>query len=555
MPTSTWTLKGGTIVDGTGGPRATGDVVIEGDRIASVGPAASSGTVIDVEGLVVAPGFVDIHSHDDWIAPLPNGPELLGPNVRQGITTTVAGNCGLSPAPLGEDGHVGAIERMLLVGWVTDQIGWSWRSIGEYFDVIEERGLPLNLCLFVGHSTLRATVMGHLCERVATPSELDEMKRMLEEGLDQGAIGLSVGLEYFPGRYAGPSEVALLTELVAARDGLTAVHTRGISGLYDHGMAEAIGFASSSGCRLQISHVAPMGRAYWGEVDKLFDRVDTARGAGLDVAFDVVPWTTWTLAAAEVMPHPISDLGTDAILALVSSGDGRSYLRRTIESLPPAWPPWVDGRVTRNMVLDMGWEAMVVADPRSAEFDARRGETVAAMAHGMGRDPYEVYFDLVAASKGKAQFVNVGYGGDLDDDTPLQRILARPDAMPETDTVPVPGDGGVHVSLPLFYGTMAKFLGRYSRDLGLVSLEQAVARITSFPAERARLSDRGVLREGAFADVTVFDPDEIGERGTLLDPEPAGGIPHVFVNGEPVVRDGVYDPARRSGRALRKGIG
>jgi N-acyl-D-amino-acid deacylase len=163
-----------------------------------------------------------------------------------------------------------------------------------------------------------------------------------------------------------------------------------------------------------------------------------------------------------------------------------------------------------------------------------------------------VYFDLVADSRGRAQIVNVGYGGDLEDDRPLQRVLARPDAIPETDTVPVPGpNGSVHVGLPLFYGTMARFLGRYSRDLGIVPLEQAVERITRVPAERVRLRERGVLREGWFADVTVFDPREIGERGTLLDPEPAGGIPHVFVNGEPVVRDAAYDPARGAGKALR----
>ena len=552
MMRNAWTLKGGTIVDGSGGAGYVGDIVIENDRVTSVGAAASSGTVIDVTGLVIAPGFVDIHSHDDWIAPLPDGPALLGPNVQQGITTTVAGNCGLSPAPLGDDGPVGALERMLLVGWVTDKMGWDWQSFGEYLDVLERRGLPLNLCLFVGHSTLRASVMGHLCERPATPGELGEMKRLLAAGLDEGAIGLSVGLEYFPGRYAGPSEVESLTALVAGRDRLTAVHTRGISGLYDQGMAEAIGFATSTRCRLQISHVAPMGRANWGAVDKLFDRVDDARRAGLDLAFDVVPWTTWTLAAPEVMPHPIQDLGLDAILALVSSADGRRYLKETVESSPPTWPPWVDGRVTRNMILDLGWDSMIVADPRSPEFEERRGETVAGMAAALGRDPYDVYFDVGASSRGQAQVVNVGYGGDLDSDEPLQRVLARPDAIPETDTVPVPGpNGSVHVSLPLFYGTMARFLGRYSRDLGIVPLEQAVARITRVPAERVRLRDRGVLREGAFADVTVFDPGEIGERGTLLDPEPAGGIPYVFVNGEPVVRDGTYDPARRAGRALR----
>jgi N-acyl-D-amino-acid deacylase len=395
--------------------------------------------------------------------------------------------------------------------------------------------------------------MGHLCERTATPGELAEMKRLLTEGMEQGAIGLSVGLEYFPGRYAGPSEVEVLTEIVAHRDGLTAIHTRGISGLYDHGMAEAIGFSAATRCRLQISHVGPMGRSYWGEVDKFFRRVDEARAGGLDIGFDVVPYTTWTLAALEVMPHTVQDLGTDAVLALASSDDGRRFLREKVESSPPTWPSWIGGRVTRNMVLDMGWDAMIVADPRSEQFGARRGETVAAMAAGLGRDPFDVYFDLVESSQGKAQFVNVGYCGDLEDDTPMQRVLARPDAIPETDTVPVPGDdGSVHVGLPLFYGTMARFLGRYSRDLGLVPLEQAVARITRLPAERVRLRDRGLLREGAFADVTVFDPDEIGERGTLLDPEPAGGIPYVFVNGEPVVSDGVYDPARRPGRALRK---
>jgi N-acyl-D-amino-acid deacylase len=550
---SGWTLKGGTIVDGSGSPARVGDVVIDGDRITSVGPAASSGKVIDVAGCVVAPGFVDIHSHDDWLAPLPEGPALLGANVQQGITTTVAGNCGISPAPLGEGGPVGAVERMLLVGYVTDRIGWSWSSVGEYLAVLEERGLPLNLCLFVGHSTLRATVMGHLCERAATPGELAEMKRLLVEGLNQGAIGLSVGLEYFPGRYAGPSEVELLTEVVAEHDGLTAVHTRGISALYDRGMAEAIGFATASGCRLQISHVGPMGRENWGEVDKLFDRVDAARDAGVDIGFDIVAYTTWTLAAPEVMPHTIQDLGLDAILALSSSADGRRVLREKIESSPPTWPSWIAGRVTRNMVLDLGWDAMIVADPRAAQFEEHRGKTVAAIATALGRDPYDVYFELVASSSGDAQFVNVGYAGDLEDDGPVQRILARPDAIPETDTVPLPGkDGSVHVSLPLFYGTMAKFLGRYSRDLGVVPLEQAVARITRVPAERVRLRDRGLLRAGAFADVTVFDPDEIGERGTLLDPEPAGGIPYVFVNGEPVVREGNYDAAVRAGRALRK---
>jgi N-acyl-D-aspartate/D-glutamate deacylase len=547
---SGWTLRGATIVDGTGAAAVVGNVVVEGDRLAAVGGTETGGTVVDAHGLVVAPGFVDIHSHTDWIAPLPEGRALLAPNVLQGITTSVAGNCGISPAPLGDEFRRGSIERMLLVGLVTGGMGWSWRTLGEYLDEVERRGLPFNLCLFVGHSTLRATVLGD-AQRQATPGELIAMRALLEQGLRDGAVGLSIGLEYFPGRYAGTSEVTELAAVCGAHGGLLAAHTRGISELFDEAMDEALAIARASRCRLQIAHVNPMGRANWHALDGLFERVDAAAEDGLDVAMDIVGYTAWTMTALELLPHVVYDLGADAVLALAASGEGRRHLRERIERAWPAWPPWVEGRVTRNVLLEMGWDALVLADP-AAGFESERGRALGEIARARGADPFDLYFDLLAASGGGARVVNVGYGGDFEDDAPLRRLVLRPDALPETDTVPVPGPGGrVTLPLPMFWGTMPRFVGRFSREHELVPLERAVQRITQLPARRVGLEGRGELHEGAFADLVVFDPDTIGDRGTFLDPEPAGGIRHVFVNGQPVVRDGDYDPEPAPGRALR----
>jgi N-acyl-D-amino-acid deacylase len=508
--------------------------------------------VIDATGLVATPGFVDIHSHVDWIAPLPEGAELLEANLRQGITTSVAGNCGISPAPVGDFRNRAAIERMLLVGAVTDAIEWSWSSVGEYLEEVERRGLPFNLAVFVGHSTLRATVVGEL-QRAATPCELARMRELLAAGLREGAVGLSVGLEYFPGRYAGPSEIQELANVAAAHDGLVAVHTRGISELFDPAIGEAIAFAAASGCRLQVAHVNPMGRANWSAVEQLFDRVDAARGAGLDVAFDIIGYTAWTMTALELLPHVVTDLGNDAILALAARDEGRAHLRRLIEGAWPEWPPWVEGRVTRNVLLEMGWDALHLADAPPGLEDAR-GRTLAAVADARGRDPFDVYFDLLIASGGAARVVNDGYGGDRDDERPLERLVLRPDAIPETDTVPVVVGGSVSLPLPLFWGTMPRFLARFSRDRELLPLEEAVRRISALPAGRARLTDRGTLRPGAYADVVLLDLEQLGDRGTMLEPEAPGGIEWVFVNGQPTVAAGSYDPARLAGRALRASV-
>jgi N-acyl-D-amino-acid deacylase len=546
-----WTLAGASIVDDTGAEPRVGNVVIEDDRIAAVGGEQRRGTVIDATGLIAAPGFVDIHSHVDWIVPLGDGPALLAPNLMQGITTAVAGNCGVSPAPLGDVFRRGEIERMPLVASISDAFGWNWSTLGEFFGEIERRGMPLNIATFVGHSTLRATVLGD-AQRGATPTEMAQMRTLLEQGLRDGAAGLSAGLEYFPGRYAGPSELEELARVTAAHDGLFAVHTRGISELFDEAMTEALEFGRASGCRLQLSHVNPMGRANWDAIEGLFEGVDRARANGLDIAFDIVGYTEWTMTVVEALPHVVTDLGTDAVLGMAARTEGRAHLRELVERAWPAWPPWIEGRVTRNVLLEMGWDAIHLAD-EAPGFSGERGRTIAAIAGERAADPFDVYFDLLLASGGAARIVNDGYGGDANDEAPLRRLAVRPDAMPETDTALVEASGKLTLPLPMFWGTMPRFIGHFSRDLELVSLADAIHRMTRLPARRARLDGRGELAPGAFADVVLLDLDELGDRGTVLDPEQPGGVEWVFVNGDPVVRERDYDPSRAPGRAIRAG--
>jgi N-acyl-D-aspartate/D-glutamate deacylase len=258
------------------------------------------------------------------------------------------------------------------------------------------------------------------------------------------------------------------------------------------------------------------------------------------------------MTAIETLPHVVSDLGDDAVLALAAPGPERAHLRELVERALPAWPPWVEGRVTRNVLVEMGWDALYLADGPPG-FEDDRGRTLADVAQDSGADPFDVFCDVLLASGGKARIVNDGYGGDRQDDAPLRRLVVRPDAIPETDTVPVTVNGKVALPLPLFWGTMPRFLAHFSRDLELLPLEDAVARITSVPARRARLADRGELRPGAHADVVLLDLVELGDRGTFLEPQAAGGMQWVFVNGEPTVNDGTYDPGRLPGRALRVG--
>ena len=257
---TTLTLSGGTIVDGSGGPGFTGNLTIDSGVITGVGGRDTQGEVLDVTGCVVAPGFVDIHSHADWLLGYQAGHALLAANLEQGITTAVVGNCGSSPAPVVGDTEKSQVDRQPLADSVSDQLPWTWRSFGDYLDWLAARGVPINCAFLVGHGMVRCGVMRDPTA-LASRRELIEMQRLVGSSIDQGAFGLSVGLEYFPGRYAPPSEIAALALIAGQKGAMVATHTRGISCLFDHAMDEVIGIARESKCRLQNLPCQPHGTA------------------------------------------------------------------------------------------------------------------------------------------------------------------------------------------------------------------------------------------------------------------------------------------------------
>ena len=541
MAAGTFSLVGGQVCNGSRSAPVRADVVVTGDQIVAVGNNVATGRRIDVRDLVVAPGFVDIHSHADWVAPLPESVDLLSVLGRQGITTTVGGNCGTSAAPILRIPPEGAIEQTLGIDLVAGRVDWRWRSVADYASHLESNShLPVNLAMFVGHNTIRAQVVGEAA-RSATPSELRRMSQLISDGYVQGAAGLSFGFEYFPGRHAGTDEAAALAASMPG--GVVALHTRGLSELYTSGMEEAIEIGARSGKRIQLSHVNPLGRAFREEWHRLPEIVAAARKRGVEVGWDAVVFTVWENDWPGLFPYTVSGpLGRDGMLSLMRSAPGRAHLR-TLLNQHARWPSWPLGEITKNPLQDVGWRDLILAKTTALRYASGVGRSVAEIADSDGRDAFDVFCDMVAQDPLDTRFLNAWVTGDLEDDSPMAELLRLDDLMPETDAFPDAGPlGEVRVDMPHWHGTMPRFLGRYCRELGLMPIQDAVWRMSGLPADWLGLRDRGHLRAGAIADIVVFDPLSVGDRGTALQAEPPAGIEWVFVNGQALVQQGALHP-------------
>lgn len=483
-------LRGATVFDGTGAPGVVRDVGVDGDRIVDGDPG--DGVVIDGAGLALAPGFVDVHSHDDAIV-------LVDPELRcktlQGVTTTIVGNCGMGISPH----RVGTV---LFRAWTPGlEAVPPWDGYGGYLDRIDASPPSLNVGVLVGHGSIRAEVLG---PRDVQPSgtELDAMGALVREGMDAGALGLSTGLIYEPGRYATTDEViALATE---ARDGLYTTHMRNeADGLLD-AVAEAIRIGEEAGIRVQISHHKASGRANWGKVAESLAMLDAARARGVDVAVDQYPYTAGSTSLYAIAQNGALDDGA-------ASGVGALEPENVIIASANGHPEW-------------------------------EGLHLGQVGELLGMPPRTAADHVIAATNGSAIVVLESMSED-----DVRTVLADPHTMIGSDGLAAPGKPH-----PRLWGTFPRVLGRYARDLGVLSLAEAIRRMTSLPCETFGLTDRGVIRPGAFADLVLFDPATVGDVGTYEDPErPPTGIGAVIVNGTVVARDGEHTGAR-PGRALRR---
>jgi len=542
-------LRNARVVDGTGNPWFRADVAVDGGKISRVGrlEGARARRVIDVEGRVVAPGFIDIHSHCDFIVPLPDQAEFLRHFVAQGITTLVVGNCGYAPAPINP--ATAPLMQAYTAFIKPRDLEWRWTTFGEYLDYLERNGVYMNTVHLAAHGALRIAVMG-FDARSPSSDELQRMEELLAECLDSGAAGLSCGLIYAPGMFATTDELSALAKLLRPSDALFTAHVRGSSETLLPAAKEVVEIGRAAGVRVQHSHLEAFGKPNWPKVEETLALHEEAREAGLDHGFDVIPYTAANTTFLAILPPWSLDGGVPKLLERLRDRETRKRIERDVREVVPRWPTWEPGGWPHNLVEATGWGNVWIMWVESERNKHLEGKSLARLAEETGKDPFDVAADLILDEEGHVTALYLGVSGDLEEEWALRQVMQHPRASIETDAFSL-GRGKPH---PALFGSFPKVLGQYVREQKLLTLEDAVRKMTSLSAERLKLKDRGLVREGCWADLTVFDPDTVWDDTTYLEPDrPPRGIDYVLINGVVIVERGRVDTRTFAGKVLRHG--
>jgi N-acyl-D-amino-acid deacylase len=535
------------ILDGCGNPWYWGDLAIQDGRIAQIAPPGSlqGWQTLDIGSRYLSPGFIDIHTHSD-LSILVNRPAESA--VRQGATTHLIGNCGMSPAPLDER-HL--VEMRQSWGRISDQpeVTWEWRTFNDYLRLLESGGLGINIASLAGHGALRLAVLG-LDERPPSATELDRLKSLLSEAMESGAFGLSTGLVYPPGCFASTDEIIALGRVVSRYHGLYASHIRGERETILEAVAEAIRIGRETGVPVQISHNAPkFGAPHDARANLRL--VDEARLAGQDVTVDNDVHTDLAPSLTSGLPQPLQDLPHPEIIALFQDPLSRLQVRQEIVlDRRPAFGP-------SGLLKHSQWDRITILHaPKDMQ---AIGKTIAALSREQEKDPFDVYFDLIVRNGHAVDAIF-----DYIDEANIRLLLQHPAVMIGSDGEALATYGFLNDPppySPCSYGEFPGVLERYVRDQPVLTLPEAIRKMTSFPAQRLGLLDRGHLRPGAWADLVVFDLDRLHDRATNLYPHTypfenyphryPQGIDYVFVNGVLVV-DGEHHTGALPGRVLRR---
>ena len=513
------TLAGGEVFDGSGGGAFRADVGILDGRIACIGDLSGqeSAERIELNGLAVCPGFIDLHTHSDFTL-LVNG--RAESQVHQGVTTEAVGQCGHSCAPVARTGDA----RHGAIGYSDDcTVDMGWQSFGEYLERLDSSGLGVNVAAFVGHGAVHRAVMGDEL-RAPAVEETRRMADLLAEAFDQGAYGFSTGLEYWPGNICAPEHIIPLCAVAARHDRLYATHVRNRDAYYDLGFGEALCTARNASARLQISHIQPKYGAPPHAMEHSLEMIESARGQGVDIAFDVIPhdWSHTLIKA--ILPPWAQEGGTSGILERLKDPDTRERMKKNPKHM------WL-------LVTDERWDAIALLN--SEENPQLVGETFADIGRIRNTSPFDAALDLMEEEGERMGGLLWTSHSFSDDDIDL--CLRQPECAVISDTLALAPYGALekYVGSVSGYGWAARFLGLYVRDRHVLSLEEGIRRMTSLPAQRLGLRDRGRLQPGLAADVTVFDKTAIRSRCTIKEPRTyASGIVHVLVNGRFAMRDG-----------------
>ena len=525
-------LRNGWIVDGSGNPRYRGDVAVRGDRIAAVGflGGAQARETLDVAGLVVAPGFIDMMGQSEINALIDN---RVFSKITQGITTEVTGEGG-SVAPLTDQLVLDDSDAMKKWHYRED-----WRDLDGYFAQLAKQGAAVNIATFVGATQVRLAVVGK-ANRAPTAAELERMTALVDTLMRQGALGVWTALEYAPASYSKTDELIALAKAARRHGGIYASHMRNEGVRIDDALNELFQIARDAGIPAEVSHLKVSGRKSWGQMPRILARIDSARAAGLDVMADQYPYTRAATALDASIPSWAESGGWDSLLARLRDPATRARLRDEM----------VNPKGTESFYYEAGGGAgVLITGTFQDSLRYLQGKTVGEIAAQRHRDPVETLFDIVLAEQGHRTDAVYAVMSEPD----VQAAMKTWWVAVNTDFGGVAPDGpfGTQSAHPRAYGTFARVLGHYARDLKLFPLEFAVRKMTSLAAQRVGLSDRGLLKAGMAADITVFDPVTVADKATFEQPhQPSVGFAYVFVNGQKVLDHGKLTAAR-PGRGLR----
>src|SRR5947207_360332 len=512
-------LKNGRIIDGTGNPWFSGDIAITSGHIVAIGNVgATAKRIIDATGLVVAPGFIDMLGQSETALLIDN--RALS-KLSQGITTEITG----------EGGSIAPQNALTLAALQPSiepyHLKVDWSDLAGYFQRLQKNGTPINLGTYVGAAQVREAILGDV-DRAPTPEELEKMKTLVAEAMKQGAFGVSTALIYPPGHYAKTEELIELAKVVAQYGGIYATHMRSEGRNEITAIEETLRIGREAHLPVEIFHLKVSGKSRWGTMPKIAEMIQSARDHGQDVTADMYPYLAGATALASALPPWVADGGLEKLLERLRDPAVRTRIKTEMGSEHPEW---------ENLYFYSGGASgVMVASVINKDLKQYTGKTVAQIAAEQKKDAFDAMFDFILADKGQTGALYF-----IASEEDLQHGLKQAWTSIGLDANEMPADGPLFEphAHPCTWGSMPRFLGHYVRDLHLMPLEQAIRKITALPAQREHLTGRGLIKEGFFADITIFDPAAIIDKATYTSPaQVSQGIKYVIVNGQLAFEDG-----------------